>query len=46
MRTKPDPYTKAILTVFALLLLLIACNQYVSPLGARIGATTAREDAV
>ena len=30
-RMKPDFYTKAVLTVIAFLLLLIACNQYVSP---------------
>ena len=28
---RPDLYTKALLTVIALLLLMIACNQYVSP---------------
>jgi hypothetical protein len=28
---KPDVYAKAILTVIAFLLLLIACNQYASP---------------
>jgi len=28
---KPDLYTKAVLTVIALMLILIACNQYVSP---------------
>jgi len=28
---KPDLYTKVALTVIALLLLLIACNQYVNP---------------
>jgi hypothetical protein len=31
LRMKPDLYTKAVLTVIALLLLLIACNQYVHP---------------
>jgi hypothetical protein len=31
VRVKPDLYTKTVLTVIALLLLLIACNQYVSP---------------
>jgi hypothetical protein len=28
---KPDLYTKAVLTVIALVLVLIACNQYVHP---------------
>ena len=30
-RMKPDFYTKAVLTVIASALLLIACNQYVHP---------------
>jgi len=28
---KPDLYTKAVLTVIAVMLTVIACNQYVSP---------------
>jgi hypothetical protein len=28
---KPDLYTKAVLTIIALALVLIACNQYVHP---------------
>jgi hypothetical protein len=28
---KPDLYTKAVLSVIALLLLLLACNRYVNP---------------
>jgi hypothetical protein len=28
---KPDLYTKFVLTIIALLLLLIACNQYINP---------------
>jgi hypothetical protein len=31
---KPDLYTKAVLTVIALMLTVIACNQYVSPAAA------------
>jgi hypothetical protein len=28
---KPDLYTKSVLTVIALMLAVVACNQYVSP---------------
>ena len=28
---KPDLYTKAILTIIAILLAVIVCNQYISP---------------
>jgi hypothetical protein len=30
-RMKPDTYTKAVLTVIALTLTVIACNQYIEP---------------
>jgi hypothetical protein len=28
---KPDVYTKTVLTVIALMLIVIACNQYINP---------------
>ena len=28
---KPDPYTRIVLTIIALALVLIACNQYIHP---------------